>query len=62
MNCPYCSGEMRPDSTVIYPGPGGMRVAEWVRCVRCRHATIRRMRPMFEHHAAVRSLELAASA
>jgi transcription elongation factor Elf1 len=45
MQCPYCNGEMRPDSTVSYWVIEGVRSADWVRCVRCDHACIQSVRP-----------------
>lgn len=43
--CPYCSGDMRPEKTSTYPSSDGDRQVTWVRCVRCRHASLAETRP-----------------
>jgi hypothetical protein len=51
MRCPYCAGQMKPCGSVSYSGGNGLRVADWVRCVRCEHATIAQVRSVFKAKA-----------
>lgn len=42
MYCPYCSSEMRYESTKRYRGLRGERTVIWMRCPACGHATVAR--------------------
>jgi hypothetical protein len=62
MTCPYCSSELKPCGSMIYPGPQGPKVAEWARCVRCQHATVVRVRTVFDVSAPQQSASFATCA
>lgn len=57
--CPYCSGEMKPCSTMVYKTANAVRVADWVRCVRCNHATVVNQRGLFNCQPAAQNPALA---
>lgn len=52
VRCPYCSGEMKPCGSMVYRTRETVRVADWVRCVRCKHATVVNKRGFFGSPAA----------
>lgn len=58
MKCPYCASHMRPSGSVSYSGAKGLRIADWVRCVRCGHATVANLRTVFHGPRAKARLEL----